>query len=391
MARRLATESADRGPVKFGIAMLGSFGDEHDLAIVQTFALHDEFGLYAAEALAEIAPDRQRALYDMARKLQGWGRIEAVSHMVATHDPALRRWLLTEGFRNNVTPQYLAYQCATIADLAGALSDLQPKAKPDMPLLIGAADLFQALIKPGPAPGISRYEDAPQAATAFLRNIQKRHDSVSFYLAALALRDYVGTLAHGSAPAEPVISDAEKPELAQWSPEQQSDVAALAVRVVSDSSWHRYVATAISKDDTDLDEAEAAAQKLGIKTFGLHLRRLTQHSTNPRRWDLAFAAAEPDDVKRLVAVAQGTSGAALEAVLRGVARYPGTGMTLVETSLTDSDDRVRRAAVETLVRWGNPYLRNVSVRSALNNAARGESDEALKARMVALLNLATLP
>ena len=63
LARRLATESPDRGPVKFGIAMLGSMGDERDLDIVRTLALHDEFGLYAAEAIAEIAPDRQQALH----------------------------------------------------------------------------------------------------------------------------------------------------------------------------------------------------------------------------------------------------------------------------------------------------------------------------------------
>ncbi len=31
--------------MKFGIAMLGSMGDENDLEIVRTLALHDEFGL----------------------------------------------------------------------------------------------------------------------------------------------------------------------------------------------------------------------------------------------------------------------------------------------------------------------------------------------------------
>src|SRR5262249_44857183 len=151
MARRFATQSADRGPVKFGIAMLGSFGDERDLPIIQTLALHDEFGLYASEAIAEIAPDRQHALDEMAGRVAGWGRVEAVSRMVATHDPVLRWWLLTEGFRNTVTPQYLAYQCVTIADLAGELDGLRPNTRTDLPLLVGAADLLEALIKPGPA------------------------------------------------------------------------------------------------------------------------------------------------------------------------------------------------------------------------------------------------
>ncbi len=88
--------SRDRGPVKLGIAMLGSMGDESDLPVIRTLALHDEFGLYAAEAIAELAPNRQAALYEMARKVTGWGHIEAVSLMTATPDPELRRWLLTE-------------------------------------------------------------------------------------------------------------------------------------------------------------------------------------------------------------------------------------------------------------------------------------------------------
>ncbi len=49
-------------------------------------ALHDEFGLYAAGAIAELAPQRQQALYEMAQKLDGWGRIEAVTLMTATPD-----------------------------------------------------------------------------------------------------------------------------------------------------------------------------------------------------------------------------------------------------------------------------------------------------------------
>ena len=91
------------------------------------------------------------------------------------------------------------------------------------------------------------------------------------------------------------------------------------------------------------------------------------------------------------AVTRAHPAATLEAVLQGIAGYPGSGLPLIESSLADHDDRVRRAAVETLVRWGSAYLRDVSVRTALNDAASAEGDEALKARMVALLNLGTLP
>ena len=452
VARRFATQAPDRGPVKFGIAMLGAIGDPADRPIVQTLALHDEFGLYAAEALAELAPEGQAALFEMARKVNGWGRIEAVTRMVYTSDPALRRWLLTEGFHNTVTPQYVAYQCATIADLAGALAEMPEGSKADVPLLIGAAELIQALVRPGPAMGLGDYADGPQMAEQFLRHVLKRRDSASFYLAADALREYVAALdakggsgsappnganssqaggesASGGAPAAPGIGtvlplDAEEPpqlNTVEWSPEQRQVVAELSKQIVSDRRWRRYVKHAIARDETNLDQAEEAAKKLGINTYELHVSQLAKGSTQPRRWEIALAAADGRQIQRLVEIADRTfeprlrrpraqvrmqsgsgsrasagpedadGSAALEAVVRAVARYPGSGLSLVEPCLTDEDSRVRRAAVETLVQWGDPYLRSVSVRAALDEAARTEPDLALKARMVALLNLGTRP
>ena len=412
LALRLATTSNERGPVKFGIAMLGSMGDASDLPVLQTLALHDEFGLYAAQAIAEIAPDRQRALHEMASKLSGWGRIEAVAQMVATSDPALRRWLLTEGFHNSINPQYLAHQCAAIADLAGALTEMdaarvaQPRkanAALDVAVLVGAAELLQALVKPGPAPGLDNYADAPQATGAFLRLIQKRHDSLSFFLTAQALRDYARS------------HDTATETVAHWTREQLDDTARLASLVTDDSSWRRHVIAAIAGDGAELDQAATAAEKLKLDTFDLHLRALTKNPASPQRWPLAFAAADPARATRLIALAERSfkphitgarkrtpvpsssrttdaqTAATLEAILQNIASYPGSGVPLIQSSLADHNDRVRRAAVETLVRWGSTWLRDTSVRTALNDAARDEADEALKARMVALLNLATLP
>jgi hypothetical protein len=395
LARRLAMTSRDRGPVKFGIAMLGSMGDERDVDVLRTLALHDEFGLYAAEALAEIAPDRQAALYDMARKLRGWGRIEAVARMVATSDPVLRRWLLTDGFRNSINPQYLAFQCASIADLAGALDDARQARTADAALLVGAADILQALVKPGPGPGFDNYPEAPRAADAFLHLIEKRRDSVSFLLAAHALREYASAYGPASSSA------------AEWTPLQLKDTVRRANRIVADPSWRQRVTAAIAQNRGDLTLAADAATLLKIDTFDLHVRALSKQPANAQRWSLAFAAASPERVPRLITLAEKNFGrgsastraadarahppGTLEAVLQGIASYPGSGMKLVESSLSDRDNRVRRAAVETLTRWGSSYLRDASVRTALDDAARTEADEALKARMVALLNLSALP
>jgi hypothetical protein len=380
LARRLATQSRDRGPVKFGIAMLGSMGDPNDLDIVRTLALHDEFGLYAAEAIAELAPQRQEALYEMAQKLSGWGRIEAVSLMTASPDPKLRRWLLTEGFRNDVTLQYLAYHCASIADLAGAMAD--PANATDVEFLAGVSDLIQSLTRPGPSRDSEAYEGTPGVAISYLQAVQGKKESLDFLLTAQVLNEY----ANG----------------APWSPEQKAAVKRLAAPIIADKSWRRHVIAALLDDRADLEQAEVAADKLHIETFDLHLKRLMKNGAVVKRWQLALLVATPRQLVPLMNVAEktfaprfargavgraNTSDAALEAVLQGVAKYPGTGTSLVDASLLDISPVVRRAAVETLVRWGGPYLRDGAVRAALTAAADGETDEALKARMVALLNV----
>lgn len=395
LARRLATESKDRGPVKFGIAMLGSMGDESDLEIVRRLALHDEFGLYAAEAIAELAPDRQQSLYQMASRSSGWGRIEAVTLMTSTPDVKLRRWLLTQGFRNDVTPQYLAFHCATIGDLEGALkgelsitasSSAAPAASPavlnDVELLSGIADLLQSLIRPAPSKDSQLYEGTSRAAVAFLQQVQNRRDSLSFLLTAQMLRDYA-------------------PQSA-WSADEKAAVASLASPIVNDKIWRKRVMAALSDDRANLTRAELVAHELHIDTFDIHLRRLEKNGAVAERWRLAFAASDPRQLTSLIQVAEktfgprfapgavnraNTSDEALEMVLQSVSKLPGVGIKLVDGSLLDISPRVRRAAVETLVRWGGSYLQDGSVRAALSAAVKDETDEALKARMVALLNV----
>jgi hypothetical protein len=390
LALRLATESHDRGPVKLGIAMLGSMGEESDLSIIRTLALHDEFGLYAAEAIAELSPDRQDALYQMARKVTGWGRIEAVTLMTATPDPNLRRWLLTEGFRNDVTPQYVAYQCATIANLEGALNGELPPAIDETALLTGVGDLLQSLVKPAPLREPQVYERTPESAIAYLRLVQRqlrsKKSSFSFLLTAQVLSDYAAS--------------------AQWTDEQKATVTALAAPILQDKGWHKRVVAALGDDRANLAQVELAAHLLRVETFPIHLKRLSRNGALADRWRLAFTAADQRQLKPLVDVAEKTFGTrfaqravgpsstsddALEAVLEAVAKFPGTGTPIVEASLLDMSRPVRRAAVETLMRWGGPYLRDESTRAALRAAADGEADEALKARMVALLNVGALP
>ena len=112
LARSFVTETPDREPVKFGIALLGLFRQPDDQELFQTLGRHDEFTLFCAVAITNSSEDHDEALWRLARNVTGWGRIHAVERLARTENPAIKDWLLREGFRNSVLYEYLAGTCA---------------------------------------------------------------------------------------------------------------------------------------------------------------------------------------------------------------------------------------------------------------------------------------
>ncbi|WP_345472712.1 hypothetical protein [Actinoallomurus oryzae] len=115
----------------------------------------EELTLYAVVALMKTQPDRQRAVYELARWVKGWGRIHAVERLEGSDDPEIKAWLLREGFRNDVMNEYLAHLAATTGDLYTAL--LGPDV--DKALFEGAGGILAALALGGPAKDMTDYDD----------------------------------------------------------------------------------------------------------------------------------------------------------------------------------------------------------------------------------------
>ena len=118
LSHSFVTESPDREPVKFGIAILGLFRQPADQELFQTLGRHDEFTLFCAVAIANSSEDHDESLWTLARNVNGWGRIHVVERLARTENPAIKNWLLREGFRNSVMYEYLAATCQA-AEAAG--------------------------------------------------------------------------------------------------------------------------------------------------------------------------------------------------------------------------------------------------------------------------------
>ncbi|MEV0129227.1 hypothetical protein AB0H83_12320 [Dactylosporangium sp. NPDC050688] len=164
VAVRLAGHGTRRQEVATGIALLGIGGDRRDRELLLLLGTLEDLTLVAAGALHRSQPDPDRAVYDLARRVEGWGRIDAVHHLRGTTDPEIRGWLLREGYRNTVMDEYLAHLAATTGDLRAALAP----GSIDEPLLAGAGGILLALCTGGPSADITHYGDGPHVIDRYL-------------------------------------------------------------------------------------------------------------------------------------------------------------------------------------------------------------------------------
>lgn len=170
LALVLCLEAPRREAVKLGLALLGMV-DADDTELVSTLGAHEELTLFSAVALLnQNRPHAERALWALAKRVEGWGRIQIVERLRETRDPEILDWLLREGFRNSVLDQYLAYTCAVTGQLHLALAADEL----DEPLLRGASGILHALAVGGPAEDLSDYPHANEAVTAFLEHVKRR-------------------------------------------------------------------------------------------------------------------------------------------------------------------------------------------------------------------------
>ena len=137
--------------------------------LVRVLALSDEFTLYALFLMRRWA-DGNDAVWEAAQHVSGWGRIHAVAQLEPGSD-AIRRWLLLEGWRNNVAPDYSALTCVEKSGLAEALHS----GALDSAEFTAAGELLPYLLSEGPVAGISALENSGVFLQDYLTPVSYTH------------------------------------------------------------------------------------------------------------------------------------------------------------------------------------------------------------------------
>ena len=374
LGRALMRAAEHREPLKLAVALVGRAGNRSDVPLLETLARHDEFSRVAGVALANLLDDPVTAWWRVGCLARGWGKVEAVGRLA--EQPSLpadvRAWLLRHGCDNAVTPEYLAYACATAGGLDEALGGLVDDA-----LLDGACTIVAALVRGGPAEDIDDYEPGPRVAAAVVELLAERPASLVRLGAVVAIR--------------------------RWAEDYEEHVAIAerCGRVLMRPDVRRFVTERLEHADEALDVWEIAGA-VGVDPWDAGWRHLQDAPTEAALYHLLARTSDKQRWARLVRFAEEklpldvlSSGPrdqlfpapqhrepvhALLFLLQDM--RPGRwSAVLVATGLLNPVIPTRNAALHALVRTPPPEWGD-TVRRALRRLAREEPLDEVRERVL---------
>ncbi len=387
--RYLTTRADDRENVKLGILLIELSGNQSDRLAMELLATHDEFTLYAAVALTHLVLDPEQALWDVAKRVHGWGRVQVVERLNGTQNRDIQAWMLREGFRNNVMDEYLAGICAKTGKLHEALKP----AHVDDALLDGAADILKALVLGGPADSMNDYPHAPEAVRRYLEHVADAPDlSLAHLLCIARLKHFV--------------SDEEGWEQRLslgWTAEMREKAGVMCSDLIDRPEWKDKVFRALKSEDSQVFyQADSAAQQLGISTREIHFDKVRAAPLTSSSWyrllqqtdeaqiaevlDFAGRALPLDEIATGPADSLGfgeryEAHRALDWVLQDLKRFPERGWNFLRAGIQSPVTRNRNMALNALLEWPRaawPEDAEWLLRGALVSEPNGNVRERLK-------------
>lgn len=402
-SRRLVMETERRDTLKLGIALLGAFGGEEDRELLETVGLHDEFTLYAVDALAAIFPDPVDSWLLFAKKLTGWGKIHAVLALIDRLPEAgarraeIEHFLLRHGCENGVLHGYLALPIATAAGLAAALE--AKNGELDAELLGGAGVILSSLAEDaaqgGPTGDLGDYADGAVACERFLQAVVSsapvRHaagpgrDDFDAFLAAASIRAFV---------KDCVQTDYPRWSDLGWTAELCARLTGLADEFLAQPRWRDLALDTLSRGDMgERWKARAVCRVLDVP-MAMELEIVVgADPSDVGAWQDLAMEADREGMERAAEIAPsllrleklfvgGPSNSLgfgpdygrfeiCDAIASGLARFPGSGGALLRLLLQSPSVRNRHSALRAYEEW--PQL-GPDDRAAIAVVASGDPD-----------------
>lgn len=160
--------SDDRNIVKYGMEMIEVFSEPNESIkeIIRTLGLSDEFTIFSIFNMQHWS-NANDEIFSIAQKVHGWGRVHAVKYLEPANEE-IKEWLLKEGVKNDIMPDYSALEVYNKADVRTLL-----KEKLTDDVFSYVVLIIDSLLYEGPVCGISAIEDADSMLLDFLDHVKQ--------------------------------------------------------------------------------------------------------------------------------------------------------------------------------------------------------------------------
>ena len=181
--------------IKFCLSVLTIVNIETDkdtIEKVKILALSDEFTLYCLDILVYCLDilvqleDLNEEIFEIAKKVKGWGRIHSIEYLQATNNK-IKEWMLEEGCHNYVLPAYTAYTCAEKINLIEILNQDKISNKKFNDI----SYLMNALLDESAITGISALENRELLIERYLEKAKTLSSTEEDYKAVRLIKEYV--------------------------------------------------------------------------------------------------------------------------------------------------------------------------------------------------------
>ena len=250
-ANDMALNTGHKNSVKFGIAILGLCQNQVVIEQLKILGLNEEFTLYVVIALLNLHENPEDDLFELGKKLKGWGKIQLVDRLARIgKTEALKEWLITDGYKNNIHYQHLACTCATYGELS---KKLKPKTI-DAEVYIAAAEIFEVLLSSGPyGEDISCYEDAPKALMSFIKHSYEHANHIKDFILLHKIKVYLNEM----------FLNTERDN--KWSDRKVSDCLITIAKITDCDTWKVIVTNIlVNPYDKNYLHAKEAAALMGL-------------------------------------------------------------------------------------------------------------------------------
>lgn len=364
----LLEHAAHREVVKFAIIALGCTNCEKHKDLLLTIGMHEEFTSYVLFALKDGSAQANEEIWQLAKSLQGWGKIAAVEQLEARTEE-IKYWLLTKGCKNAIMNEYLASTCATKGDLDIAL--YEETISKD--LYDGAGIIIEALLnEESPHEGIDAYPYAGAVLSRFVTHAHTHCKELKDFIPIMKISRFLDQ-------EEEVW---EERFHNQWKRHEYDSIKEAIQPLINDSKWSREAAEALQQgfdyqafevaDFYGLDVISDLFKLLEKSPLDSELYLAIMH-TNKLQYitDLCRFAQENFSLSNLSDDEQ----VCLQFIIQDLHKFEGMGLPLIEAALESNNEGLQYHALVALDVWQLPVANNPSLQTTVKNIAAVSKDK----------------